>query len=101
MTSVKRLRERLKEHLKAWEQQPLLLSWSDSGRPPGFHAQVAQYEFHDIGALEDRLSQFPSGTRFFLSTSPIESPANDAARTELRGFLSAHGMVVAGEMEGY
>lgn len=97
MTSVKRLRERLEEHLKAWEQRPLGIALSDTGPPLGLRAQVAQYEFHDIGALEEKLGQFPSGTEFLVSVFPIDSPASDATRAELCAFLRARGMVVVGQ----
>ena len=97
MTSVPRLQESLDRHLKAWEQRPLGIVLSDIGPPLGFRAQVAQYELHDMGGLEEKLSQFPSGTEFVLRVSSLQSPASDEAGARVRAFLGAHGMVVAGE----
>ncbi len=97
MTSVQRLRDSLDRHVKAWEQRPLGIALSDTGPPLGFRAQVAQYELHDMGALEEKLSQFPSGTEFVLRISPPAFPASDEAAARVRAFLGAHGMVVAGE----
>ncbi len=97
MTSVPRLREGLERHLKAWEQRPLGIVVSDTGPPLGFRAQVAQYELHDMGSLEEKLSQFPSGTEFVLRIPPPESRASDEAGTRVRESLGAHGMVVAAE----
>jgi hypothetical protein len=97
MTSVKRLREGLEIHLKAWEGQPLHISLSDAGPPLGFRAQVAHYEFQDMGALEEKLGQFPSGTAFFLRTATPESRASDEAQARVRKFLSTLGMVVTGQ----
>ena len=39
----------------------------------GFEARVAQYEFHSLNALEEKLSQFPAGAKFLLSLPPMDS----------------------------
>ena len=67
----------------------------------GFYSQVAQYELHSMEALKEKLAQFPAGTKFLLSTPPVESTVDDRSLTELRAFLSSHGMSVAGEKRGY
>jgi hypothetical protein len=54
-----------------------------------------------MDALKQKLIQFPSGTKFLLSISPAESPANDQTLAELRTFLSSHEMSVAGEKRAY
>ena len=54
-----------------------------------------------MDALKEKLTQFPAGTKFFLSTPPVESTANDRSLAELRTFLGSHGMSVAGEKSGY
>jgi hypothetical protein len=50
-----------------------------------------------MDALKEKRTQFPSGIKFFLSTPPVESTANDHTLAELRTFLSSQGMSVAGE----
>jgi hypothetical protein len=47
--------------------------------------------------LKEKLSQFPAGTKFLLSTPPMDSPANGHSLADLNTFLSSHGMIVAGE----
>ncbi len=97
LTKVRRIQQQLDGYLKIWEDQPLTISLDDGSSSVGFHARVAQYEFNSKDALKQKLTQFPSGTKFFLSISPVQSPANDQTLTELHTFLSSHGMSVAGE----
>ncbi|HXQ35838.1 MAG TPA: hypothetical protein VN843_17615, partial [Anaerolineales bacterium] len=59
-----------------------------------FHAQLAQYEFHSMNALKDKLHQFPPGTKFFLSIAPQESQA-DQLLSELRSFFRSHSLLIA------
>jgi hypothetical protein len=102
LTSVRRLhQQQLDNYLKIWEVQPLTISVDDGSLPGGFHGRLAQYEFHSMDALKEKLIQFPSGTKFLISISPIESAANDHALAELRDFLNGHGMSVAGEKRSY
>lgn len=93
-TKVRRIQQQLEGYLKIWENQPLTISFdrSLSGR---FHAQVAQYEFQSMDAFKNKLTQFPSGTKFVLSNSSVESPGNDQIAIELRTFLNSHGMSLA------
>lgn len=95
LSSVRRLHQQLENYLKLWEDQPLTIFFNST--PTGFEARVAQYEFHSMDALKEKFTQFPSGTKFFLSTPPVESTVKDRSLTELRAFLSDHGMSVAGE----
>ncbi len=97
LTKVRRIQQQLDSYLKIWEDQPLTIFLYDRSSPVQFDARVAQYEFHSKDALKQKLTQFPSGTKFLLSISPVESPANDQTLTELRTFLSSHGMSLAGE----
>ena len=99
LTNVRRLRQQLDNYLKAWDNQPLTIFFNSP--PNGFVARVAQYELRSMDALKEKLAQFPSGTKFFLSTSSDESTANDRSLSELRAFLSSHGMSVAGEKRAY
>jgi hypothetical protein len=92
MTSVKRVRDDVDRYLKIWEQ-PLGISLNDLPSI-GLRAEVAQYMFPDLDALEEKLAQFPSGTEFLFGASPIGSPMIDRARADLLAFLAARGMVV-------
>jgi hypothetical protein len=97
LTKVRRIQQQLDGYLKIWEDPILRISFVAGPEPFSFHAQVAQYEFQSLVALKDKVAQFPSGTKFFLSGSQVASPANDQTIAELRTFLSSHGMSVAEE----
>jgi hypothetical protein len=59
---------------------------------------VGHYEFHSLDALKDKLTLFPTGTKFYLATSADDSSSDSQkAIVELRSFLLAHEMEVAGE----
>ena len=96
-TQVRRLRQDLDRYLKMWEDQSPTIFVNNNSWPFRFEARVAQYEFHSLEALKEKLSQFPSGTKFILSTPATESSANAETLAELRAFLTAHGMSVAEE----
>lgn len=96
LTKVRGVRDQLNGYLKIWQNQPLVISVSENP-PSGFELRVAQYEFHSMDDLEAKLSQFPAGTKFVIASSPTPRPEENYALAELRNFLSAHGMVVAGE----
>jgi hypothetical protein len=49
--------------VKMWEDQPLSIFPDAAASSVGFHARVAQYEFHSKDALKQKLAQFPSGTK--------------------------------------
>jgi len=74
----------------------LTISIRHSPGPYPFNAQVAQYEFQSMAALKEKLTQFPSGTKFRLTISPTGSSAGQQTLALLRDFLSSHGMSVAG-----
>ncbi len=95
LTRVKPVIDQLNEYLKIWQNQPFVISLDDN--PPGLDLRVAQYEFHSMDDLEEKLSQFPSGTKFLLDAPAASFSANGSPLTELRTFLGNHGMVVAGE----
>jgi hypothetical protein len=101
LTKVRRIQQRLDGYLKMWEDSALTISLEHGSQPFPFHARVAQYEFQSMDALKEKLAQFPSGTKFSLSISPIESPANDQALAEFRTFLSSHGMSLAEEKRAH
>jgi hypothetical protein len=96
LSKVKRIhQQQLDRYLKIWEEPIISISFEHNPEPYPFHANVAQYEFQSLAALKEKLAQFPSGTKFFLSRPPVESPANDQTLTELRTFISSHGMSLA------
>ena len=95
VTQVRRLRHDLDRYLKIWEEQPTTISINNNSWPIRFEARVAQYEFHSIDALKEKLSQFPSGTKFVLSAPATESAANAETVSEIRAFLTAHAMSMA------
>jgi hypothetical protein len=101
LTKVRRIQQQLDGYLKIWENEPLTISLDDGSSAVGFHARVAQYEFHSMDAFKKKLTQFPSGTKFLLSISPVGSPANDQTLIELRTFLSSHGMSLAEKKRAY
>jgi hypothetical protein len=97
LTRVKRVHDQLDEYLKIWGTQPLVISFNHNPPPLGLDVRVAQYEFHSMDELEEKLSQFPAGTKFVLGIPPVDSPANDGSLKELRAFLNRNGMQVSGE----
>lgn len=101
LTKVRRIQQQLDGYLEIWENQALTISLDDGSSAVGFHARVAQYEVHSMDAFKKKLTQFPSGTKFLLSISLVESPGNDQTLIELRTFLSSHGMSLAGEKRAY
>jgi hypothetical protein len=92
LTKVRRIQQELEAYLKMWEEPALTISFEHGSQPFPFHARVVQYEFQSLGALKEKLAQFPSGTKFFLSRATVESLANDQTISELRAFLNSHGM---------
>ncbi|MCA1579738.1 MAG: hypothetical protein LC794_20525 [Acidobacteria bacterium] len=96
MTKVKRIQQQLDSYLKNWEQEAITIFVDNHGSSPtGFYAQLAQYEFRSMNTLKQKITQFPSGTKFFLSLAPRESAAEDQSLIELRALLTAQGMLVA------
>ncbi len=100
VTKVSQIQQQLDSYLKIWDEPVVSISFQHGAEPFPFIAQVAQYEFRSLDALKEKLAQFPSGTKFLLSTPPVESPANDQTRVQLRTFLSGHGMSLAEEKRG-
>lgn len=94
LTKVPGIQQQLDRYLKIWEG-PVTIFLDHS--MIGFRARVAQYEFHSIDALKEKLAQFPPKTEFVLAISPAESQANDQTLAGLRTFLSSQGMSVADE----
>ena len=101
LTKVRRIHQQLDGYLKIWENEPLTISRDVGSSGVLFYARVAQYECHSMGALKKKLTQFPSGTKFLLSISPVQSPANDQILIELRTFLSGNGMSLAEKKGAY
>jgi hypothetical protein len=97
-TKIKRIQQELQNDLKLWPDGPLeIVLFNNQSSPNGFHGRIAQYEFHSMQEMKDKLAQFPGGTKFRLSISPGGYPANDPSLTELRAFLSERGMLVPEE----
>ena len=94
LSKVRAIEQRFDEYIKLSEGEPLTIFVECA--PFRFHARVAQYEFQSIDTLENKLAQYPSGTKFVLVTSPAES-AGDQTVADIRAFISSHGMSVAAE----
>lgn len=99
LTEVNAVRGRLEQYLSAWKARPLTIFLNKRSAPLGFEARVAQYELRNMDALKEKLGQFPPGTEFLLAAPPGQSPADDKYGAEVRAFLDAQGLVVAGEKE--
>lgn len=89
-TKVRAVRQLVDNYLKPWNDEPLSIFLDSSF---SFHASVVQYQFDSLDDLKEKLTQFPSGTRFAITLPPAESSPNETA-AELRNFLTAHGMSV-------
>jgi hypothetical protein len=98
ITQIKELEKTIASDLKLWEQQPFKIRFSVIPDIGGFGGGVAQYSYKSIHDLEEKLSQFPSGTEFTFHTPPHDSGKLDMARTELRNFLDTHQFKFAGEV---
>ena len=91
MTKARYLQEQIDSYLKNWEDETVRIFVENGSPPTRFNARLAQYEFQSLTALKEKITKFPSGTKFSLANSPHLSPANDQLLTELRAFLAAHG----------
>ena len=77
------------QDLRAW-QRPLGIAVSS--QPGGIQGQVAQYyRIESIEALEEKVGQFPKGTRFVLAA---RGDGTDGAAARVRKFAAAHGLTV-------
>lgn len=99
LTTVKRIHDQLESYLTLWGNQPLVIGFNHNPPPGGFNAHVAQYGLTSLKALEDKLGQFPAGTKFILGVPREESTENAHSLAELRVFLSNHRLIVAGEKQ--
>lgn len=97
LTKVRRIQQQLDSYFKMWEEPVPRISFEHGSEPFPFHARVAQYEFQSLTALQEKLAQFPSGTKFTLAEPSIQSPLDEQTRAELRAFLSSHGLFLAEE----
>jgi hypothetical protein len=88
------IRRDLQKYLGRWNQKPLTINFSVD--PISFSGHVAQYDLNSADALEEKLSQFPTGTEFTISTTN-NSAANREYLTRLRTFLTNRGMVIKEE----
>jgi hypothetical protein len=94
VTSGARLRKTLDDDLRIWNSPPLAITVNQRRGSLPFDARVAQYKLGSMEALEEKLGQFPVGTRFALPVSGPDSPAGRASDAALRVFLGDHGMIV-------
>ncbi len=79
-----------RDDLEAWRQRPLRLQLSTSGS--GIHAGVAQYYGLDsLEAINEKLAQFPTGTRFVVSASGDDAAGKIAA---VRQFAEGQGLIL-------
>ena len=98
LSNVRGIQQELDRYLRYWDEQPLTIFLDLP--PPRFHARVAQYYLDSMDSLKNKLNQFPSGTKFAVSTTPNDSTADDQGLSEIRAFLSSHGMSIAEEKAG-
>ncbi|MEY2493757.1 MAG: hypothetical protein QOJ45_249 [Verrucomicrobiota bacterium] len=98
LSSVRDIQQQLDRYLRSWDEQPLTISFDLP--PPRFHASVAQYYLDSMEDLKNKLSQFPSGTKFAISTTQDDPAAGDERVSEIRTFLSSHAMSVTKEKPG-
>jgi hypothetical protein len=97
MTNVSRVRQVMENDLKYWQEWPLTI-FVYRELPGKFHGMVGHYEFLSLDALKDKLTLFPMGTKFYLATQ-ADDDSSDSQKSvaELRSFLIAHDLEVAGE----
>ena len=93
MSKVPTIQYQVGLYLERWHPLPLRVTL-DSCPPkgPAWGARVAQYDIKSIEALKEKLSQFPRGTAFELS-SPWSKP-DRACMDDLRAFLADRGYPV-------
>jgi len=97
MTREPELRPMFERALADWQNPPFRISFADNGWPAGLDVNVAQYEFHSLAELNEKLAQFPAGTKFVLLLPPFDKPENEKAREGIKQILAANKLVLAGE----
>jgi hypothetical protein len=101
MSKVSSIQDQAEQCVKAWQNQPLTISFSRMSPYGEFRAQVAQYALHSIEALKEKLVQFPSGTKFILSTES-NAPSRELKKaTEIREFVTSYGMELVDQSRGH
>jgi hypothetical protein len=100
-TKVTGILQELDGYLKNWDDQTLNILVDRGPSAGGFTARLAQYECHSMDALEEKLAQFPSGTKFLISIPPVKSTATDYTLPDLLSFMGHHGLFVAGVKRPY
>ncbi|HKV34836.1 MAG TPA: hypothetical protein VJP89_10955 [Pyrinomonadaceae bacterium] len=95
MTKVRQIQQEVESYLKNWQDETINIAIDTKSLPTPFHARLAQYECHSMNDLKDKITQFPSGTKFALYIQPQQSSADDQSLTELRAFLTARKMLIA------
>jgi len=101
MSRVSSIHNLAEQYVKAWQNQPFMISLIHTGRYDEFHAQVVQYELHSLEALKDKVAQFPSGTKFILTTVGNESARELEETTEIREFVTSHRMELVDQSRGH
>lgn len=99
ISKASRIEQQLEQYLGIWKQQPLTISISHIGMPTTFDGRVAQYEFHTMKDLQEKLSQFPVGSKFVLAMPEGHSAGDGNDEAELRAFLNKHGMSIAAKKQ--
>jgi hypothetical protein len=92
MTRVPRLRQYLEFELNTWRE--LTITVNTRPGSTSIDGGVAQYEFQSMRVLQNKLEQFPAGTRFVLRVSGQDTQAVRAAEDTVSTFLRARGMAV-------
>jgi hypothetical protein len=96
LNKVLSIRAKAERYLEDWQDRQVNISVSCA---PLFSATVAHYHFDSMGALKEKLSQFPPGTKFLLSSLSIaEGTEGDQHCIEdIRAFVQNHGMSLENE----
>jgi hypothetical protein len=92
ITRVPRLRQDLEFKLNAWRE--LTITFNTTPGSTRIDGHVAQYEFQSMQALQNKLEQFPAGTRFVLRVSGQDTQAVRAAEEAVSTFIRARRMNV-------
>jgi hypothetical protein len=84
-------KQQTKQFVDAARNKPVSITILNSGFP-NVQIVIAQYNFEKTDLAVHKLSQFPAGTTFMLQNIPPESPETQNALSEIKSFLTQHGV---------
>ena len=77
--------------LAGWEKKPWTISYYRAG--DHIHFRVLQYEIDSLKGVEEKLTQFPVGSKFTLASNGGSATEEDRSIShELSEFLASHAM---------